>query len=144
MISSNESDSIPATKEPKTTEAPAKAPTNGFPRHDKNDRGGHDNKSHQSRSHSNRESHSSEFRSNDRPAYDRPKAGAMEVTVEHNIEKAMRILKRKLIKEGLFKELKSRRYYEKPSERKKRKSKESVKKIRKEEARSKKHMTLFA
>ena len=69
---------------------------------------------------------------------DRAKAGAMEVIVEHNIEKAMRILKRKLIKEGLFKELKSRRYYEKPSERKKRKEKESKKKQRKEEARAKK------
>lgn len=73
---------------------------------------------------------------------DRPKAGAMEVTVEHNIEKAMKILKRKLIKEGLFKELKSRRYYEKPSERRKRKHKESVKKIRKEESRAKKNSML--
>lgn len=73
---------------------------------------------------------------------DRPKAGAMEVTVEHNIEKAMKILKRKLIKEGLFKELKSRRYYEKPSERRKRKHKESVKKIRKEESRAKKNSLL--
>jgi small subunit ribosomal protein S21 len=74
---------------------------------------------------------------------DRQRAGAMEVTVEHNIEKAMKILKRKLIKEGLFKELKSRRYYEKPSERKKRKSKESIKKIRKDEARNKKNVGLF-
>ena len=70
---------------------------------------------------------------------DRQKAAPMEVLVEHNIEKAMKILKRKLIKEGLFKELKSRRYYEKPSEKKKRKLKESMKKIRKEEARSKKN-----
>lgn len=74
---------------------------------------------------------------------ERPKAGAMEVTVDHNIEKAMKILKRKLIKEGLFKELKSRRYYEKPSERKKRKNKESLKKVRKEEARQKKNSLLF-
>lgn len=74
---------------------------------------------------------------------DRPRAGAMEVTVEHNIEKAMKILKRKLIKEGLFKELKARRYYEKPSERKKRKHKESLKKARKEEARQKKNQGLF-
>ena len=69
---------------------------------------------------------------------DRAKVGAMEVAVSHNIEKAMKILKRKLIKEGLFKELKSRRYYEKPSEKKKRKEKESRKKLRKEEARLKK------
>jgi small subunit ribosomal protein S21 len=63
----------------------------------------------------------------------------MEVVVEHNIEKAMKVLKRKLIKEGIFKELKLRRYFEKPSERKKRKVKESLKKARKEEARQKKN-----
>jgi len=68
----------------------------------------------------------------------RTQTGAMEVYVENNIEKAMKILKRKLIKEGVFKELKLRRYYEKPSERKKRKTKESQKKTRKEEARIKK------
>lgn len=70
-------------------------------------------------------------------------AGAMEVVVDHGIDKAMKVLKRKLIKEGLFKELKSRRYYEKPSERKKRKEKESKKKLRKEEARQKKNALLF-
>lgn len=69
---------------------------------------------------------------------EKPKVGAMEVAVSHNVEKAIKILKRKLIKEGLFKELKSRRYYEKPSEKKKRKQKESRKKVRKEEARIKK------
>ncbi len=71
--------------------------------------------------------------------YEKPRAGAMEVLVENNIEKAMKILKRKLIKEGLFKELKSRRYFEKPSEKKKRKLKESIKKVRKEEARAKRN-----
>ena len=69
---------------------------------------------------------------------EKQKAGPMEVVVEQNIEKAMKILKRKLIKEGLFKELKSRRYYEKPSEKRKRKTKESRKKLRKEEARLRK------
>jgi small subunit ribosomal protein S21 len=69
---------------------------------------------------------------------DRARAGAMEVVVSHNIEKAMKILKRKLIKEGLFKELKSRRYFEKPSEKRKRKIKEARKKQRKDEARLKK------
>ena len=66
------------------------------------------------------------------------RGGAMEVVVSHNIEKAMKILKRKLIKEGLFKELKARRYFEKPSEKKKRKEKESRKKVRKDEARLRK------
>ncbi len=69
---------------------------------------------------------------------DRARAGAMEVVVSHNIEKAMKILKRKLIKEGLFKELKARRYFEKPSIRRKRKEKEARKKQRKDEARLRK------
>lgn len=69
---------------------------------------------------------------------DRARTGPMEVAVSHNIEKAMKILKRKLIKEGLFKELKARRYFEKPSERRKRKVKEARKKQRKDEARLKK------
>jgi small subunit ribosomal protein S21 len=69
---------------------------------------------------------------------------AMEVTVENNIEKAMKVLKRKLIKEGLFKELKARKYFEKPSERKKRKKKESVKKVRKDVLRSRKNSMLLS
>lgn len=82
----------------------------------------------------------------DRAAFNRPGGnigrigkGALEVSVDHNIEKAIKILKRKIIKEGLFKELKSRRYYEKPSDRRKRKEKESLKKLRKDEARMKKN-----
>ena len=63
------------------------------------------------------------------------RGGPMEVVVSHNIEKAMKILKRKLIKEGLFKELKARRFFEKPSISRKRKEKEARKKQRKDEAR---------
>lgn len=61
----------------------------------------------------------------------------IEILVNSNLEKAMRVLKRKLIREGVFKELKSRRFYEKPSERKKRKEKEAQKKRRKESDRMK-------
>jgi small subunit ribosomal protein S21 len=75
-------------------------------------------------------------------AGDRPKVGAMEVAVDHNIEKAIRVLKRKLIKEGLFRELKARRYYEKPSVRRKRKEKEAQKKARKDEFRKTKGIPL--
>lgn len=74
---------------------------------------------------------------------EKPKAAALEVHVDHSVERAMKVLKRKLIKEGLFKELKSRRYYEKPSQRKKRKLKESLKKLRKEEARRRKNQLIF-
>lgn len=59
----------------------------------------------------------------------------IEIQVGNNLEKAMRVLKRKLIREGIFKELKSRRFFEKPSEKKKRKNKESAKKVRRENAR---------
>ncbi|MBI4389161.1 MAG: 30S ribosomal protein S21 [Nitrospinae bacterium] len=53
----------------------------------------------------------------------------MEVTVYQNqVEKALKVLKRQMTKEGLLKELKRRRFYEKPSVRKKRKQKEAKKK----------------
>lgn len=77
------------------------------------------------------------------PVQEKGRAAAMEVVVDHGVERAMKVLKRKLIKEGLFKELKSRRYYTKPSEERKRKLKESLKKIRKEEARRQKSQTSF-
>ena len=63
----------------------------------------------------------------------------IEINVDNNLEKAMRVLKRKLIREGLFKELKTRRFYEKPSEKKKRQNKESQKKRRKEADRQKRY-----
>ncbi len=53
----------------------------------------------------------------------------MQVTVYQNqVERALKGLKRQLNKEGLFKELKQRRFYEKPSVKKKRKIKEAKKK----------------
>jgi small subunit ribosomal protein S21 len=49
----------------------------------------------------------------------------------NELEQALKVLKRQLLKEGLFKELKRRSSYEKPSERKKRKNAEATKRIRK-------------
>ncbi|PIQ46680.1 MAG: 30S ribosomal protein S21 [Deltaproteobacteria bacterium CG12_big_fil_rev_8_21_14_0_65_43_10] len=47
----------------------------------------------------------------------------MEVRViDNDVEKALKILKNKLSKSGLFKDLKIRRAYEKPSVKKKRKA----------------------
>ena len=43
-----------------------------------------------------------------------------------NVEQAMRVLKRKVQKEGLVKELRERQYFEKPSEKKRRKKKENI------------------
>ena len=50
---------------------------------------------------------------------------AIEVQVRgNNVEKAMRILKKKLMKDGMIKELRQRQIYEKPSLKKQRKLKE--------------------
>ena len=43
-----------------------------------------------------------------------------------NLEQAMRVLKKKLLKEGVFKLAKERSRYEKPSEKKRRKKKEGI------------------
>lgn len=43
-----------------------------------------------------------------------------------NVEQAMRVLKRKLMKDGIMKELRQRESYEKPSEKKRRKKKENI------------------
>ena len=53
----------------------------------------------------------------------------MSITVEvrkGNLEQAMRVLKRKIQKEGIIKELRMRQYYEKPSEKLRRKKKENI------------------
>ena len=56
----------------------------------------------------------------------------MEVKVFNNdLNKAMKVLKRKMQHEGLFRELKRRRCHEKPSDKKKRKHKEALSRERK-------------
>ncbi len=61
----------------------------------------------------------------------------MEVKVINNqVERSMRQLKRMLIREGLFKELKKRRYYSKPSIRGKLKREEAEKSRSKERKRA--------
>ena len=59
---------------------------------------------------------------------------AIEVQVRgNNVEKAMRILKKKLMKDGMMKELRQRQYYEKPSLKKQRKLKENIRRCKKEQ-----------
>ena len=48
-----------------------------------------------------------------------------------SIEKALKQLKRKMATEGISKEIRKHNYYEKPSERKRRKAKERMRAIRK-------------
>lgn len=52
---------------------------------------------------------------------------------DNNVEQAMRVLKKKMQREGIFREMKLRRDYEKPSEKKKREKSESARRWRKME-----------
>ena len=62
----------------------------------------------------------------------------MEIKVKENdIERALKTLKRELLKEGLFKEIKQRGYYLKPSEKEKRKQREA----RKRKAKNRRRIT---
>jgi len=59
---------------------------------------------------------------------------SIDVTVRNgNLEKAMRVLKRKVQKEGLVKELRDRQFYKKPSEIKQEKKKEAIKNWKKKQ-----------
>ncbi|MFN3826999.1 MAG: 30S ribosomal protein S21 [Micavibrio sp.] len=52
---------------------------------------------------------------------------------DNNVDQALRVLKKKLQREGVFREMKMRRDYEKPSEKRKREKAESVRRWRKME-----------
>lgn len=56
----------------------------------------------------------------------------MQVIVrDNNVDQALRVLKKKMQREGIFREMKLRRHYEKPSERKAREQAEAVRRARK-------------
>lgn len=56
----------------------------------------------------------------------------MQVLVrDNNVEQALRVLKKKLQREGVFREMKARRAYEKPSEKRVREKAEAVRRTRK-------------
>jgi small subunit ribosomal protein S21 len=50
---------------------------------------------------------------------------------DNNVDQALRALKKKMQREGIFREMKLRNYYEKPSERKAREKAEAVRRARK-------------
>lgn len=50
---------------------------------------------------------------------------------DNNVDQALRVLKKKMQREGIFREMKLRRDFEKPSERKKREKAEAVRRSRK-------------
>jgi len=50
---------------------------------------------------------------------------------DNNVDQALRVLKKKMQREGIFREMKQRRSYEKPSERKNREKSEAIRRARK-------------
>ena len=48
-----------------------------------------------------------------------------------NLEKAMRVLKKKVQREGIIKDMRAKQYYQKPSEIKREKKKEGIKNFKK-------------
>lgn len=56
----------------------------------------------------------------------------VEVVVrDNNVDQALRALKKKMQREGIFREMKMRRHYEKPSEKRVRESAEAIRRARK-------------
>ena len=56
----------------------------------------------------------------------------MQVLVrDNNVDQALRVLKKKMQREGVFREMKRRRYFEKPSERTTREKGEAIRRRRK-------------
>jgi small subunit ribosomal protein S21 len=56
----------------------------------------------------------------------------MEVSVrDNNVDQALRVLKKKLQREGVFREMKLKQHFEKPSEKKTRQAKEAITRQRK-------------
>jgi len=60
-----------------------------------------------------------------------PRGNVQVFVRDNNIDGAMRVLKKKLQREGLFREMKQHRRYEKPSERRAREKSEGVRRYRK-------------
>jgi small subunit ribosomal protein S21 len=50
---------------------------------------------------------------------------------DNNVDQALRVLKKRMQREGLFREMKRRRFYEKPSERAARERSEAIRRVRK-------------
>src|SRR5919197_132623 len=50
---------------------------------------------------------------------------------DNNVDQALRVLKKKMQREGVFREMKRRRFYEKPSEKTTRERAEAVRRVRK-------------
>jgi len=77
-----------------------------------------------------REERGSVFVPNDGP--ERGERTLIEVQVrDNNVDQALRALKKKMQREGLYREMRMRRHYEKPSERRARERAEAIRRYRK-------------
>lgn len=75
-----------------------------------------------------------------RPEFSEPRrrrAHALTVIVdERGVEPALRLFKRLVLKEGLLKDIKRHAHYEKPGDRKRRKTREAIRRRRRQAART--------
>jgi small subunit ribosomal protein S21 len=56
--------------------------------------------------------------------------------MDNNVEKAMKVLKRMLAKEGVFRQLKEKRFAEKPSDARRRKQRQARRRLRRQASRA--------
>lgn len=69
----------------------------------------------------------------------------MQVIVrDNNVDQALRVLKKKMQREGIFREMKARRSYEKPSQKRVREQAEAVRRSRKAARKLAQHEGLIA
>ncbi len=69
--------------------------------------------------------------------HDRPHHPPLEVRVgEKGLEGALRLFKKLVLKDGLLRQLKHRSHYEKPGDRRRRKARESLRRVRKQRIRA--------
>lgn len=52
----------------------------------------------------------------------------------NNVDRALKVLKRKLTEEGVFKDMQKHRFYEKPSDKRRREKRAAIARARREEA----------
>jgi small subunit ribosomal protein S21 len=66
-----------------------------------------------------------------RPRKDRKRIKVQVTVRDNNVDQALKVLKKKMQREGVFREMKLRNHYEKPSEKKAREKAEGIRRARK-------------
>ena len=66
-----------------------------------------------------------------RPRKDRNRINVQVTVRDNNVDQALKVLKKKMQREGVFREMKLRNHYEKPSEKKAREKAEGIRRARK-------------